>query len=98
MGLLDAFLAEHRPRLRLLGVTLHELGDVTQPGLFDETPASATGPSRRPGADAAIDGVSDAIARKFGKAAITRARTLGAPRRSSEGDEDVRASRAKDEV
>jgi DNA polymerase-4 len=99
MGLLDAFLAEHRPKLRLLGVTLHELGTEAQPGLFDSVEPATKSPSlpQRPQRSEKIDGVSDAIARKFGKAAITRARTLGAPRRSTEGDEDVRASRAKDE-
>lgn len=99
MRLLDAFLAEHRPRLRLLGVTLHELGTESQPGLFDAVAPAAKSPSppQRPQRSEKIDGVSDAIARKFGKAAITRARTLGAPRRSTEGDEDVRASRAKDD-
>lgn len=87
-GLLDRWLAERRPPLRLLGVSLHELTADRQLDLFGHAqgpaaPASAalgsrqTAPASRPRVDAA----TDAIVTRFGSRAITRAGALAAPKR-----------------
>jgi len=87
-GLLDRWLAERRPPLRLLGVSLHDLTADRQLDLFGPAqrvaaPAPAapgarqTAPAPRPPLDAA----TDAIVTRFGARAITRAGALAAPKR-----------------
>jgi DNA polymerase IV len=60
-------------RIRLLGVTASHLGERQQLGMFDEGPGAAGGDRRRRATQAA-----DAVRRRFGDGAMTRARLLGA--------------------
>ncbi|MGZ8501692.1 MAG: DNA polymerase IV [Candidatus Limnocylindrales bacterium] len=59
-------------RIRLLGVTASNLGERQQLGMFDEGPGAAGGDRRRRATQAA-----DAVRRRFGDGALTRARLLG---------------------
>ena len=59
-------------RIRLLGVTASNLGERQQLGMFDEGPGAAGGDRRRRATQAA-----DAVRRRFGDGAMTRARLLG---------------------
>lgn len=71
--LFNEFLAESpgaSPPLRLVGVRLEDLSEPAQQGLFDDQPRESR--TRR------VDAVSDAIAAKFGRAAIARAGSLKA--------------------
>jgi DNA polymerase-4 len=60
-------------RIRLLGVTASNLGERQQLGMFDEGPGATGGDRRRRATQAA-----DAVRRRFGDGAMTRARLLGA--------------------
>ncbi len=60
-------------RIRLLGVTASHLGERQQLGMFDEGPAAGGVDRRRRATQAA-----DAVRRRFGDGAMTRARLLGA--------------------
>ncbi|MFN8817831.1 MAG: DNA polymerase IV [bacterium] len=62
----------HTRALRLLGVSLHELTDQAQLGLFDQPDAERL---------EKVDRVADAIAERFGKEAIGRARAIGGGRK-----------------
>jgi DNA polymerase IV len=59
-------------RIRLLGVTASNLGERQQLGMFDESLGGAGGERRRRATQAA-----DAVRRRFGDGAMTRARLLG---------------------
>jgi DNA polymerase-4 len=60
-------------RIRLLGVTASHLGERQQLGMFDEGPGAVGVDRRRRATQAA-----DAVRRRFGDGAMTRARLLGA--------------------
>ena len=60
-------------RIRLLGVTASHLGERQQLGMFDEGPGAVASDRRRRATQAA-----DAVRRRFGDGAMTRARLLGA--------------------
>lgn len=64
----NQFLAESPGPLRLVGVRLEDLSAPAQRGLFDDQPREAR--TRK------VDAVADAIAAKFGRAAIARAGAL----------------------
>lgn len=91
-ALLDRWLAERRPPLRLLGVSLHDLTGDRQLDLFGPlqgvaAPAAAAPDSRQAAAASAgaprpgVDAATDAIVTRFGSRAITRAGALAAPKR-----------------
>jgi DNA polymerase-4 len=59
-------------RVRLLGVTASSLGEREQLGLFEDAPGGGIDRQRR------ATEAADAIRRRFGDRAVTRARLLGA--------------------
>jgi DNA polymerase IV len=70
----------HGKRVRLVGIYASHFGAARpQPGLFDE-PAPAS----------PVDAVRDAVARRFGDEAITRASLLGRRERRNPSDEPAR--------
>jgi DNA polymerase-4 len=76
--LFSEFLRVSPGPLRLIGVRLEDLHEPTQPGLFDAQPAEER--------KERVDAVTDAIAAKFGRAAISRAGSLGARKNRPTGN------------
>ncbi len=77
-GLLDRWLSERHPPLRLLGVSLHDLASHQQMGLFTDGLAEGSISTREAAKAKGVDAVADRIVQRFGTGAIKRAGAMDA--------------------